>query len=108
MRWIALKWPLRSPVDVYKRQDDEFDTIDIKKMDGDSYILSLIHILLERRAGISLASRDVYMNAVGGMRMAEPSGDLAVIAALASAALDMPLLEDTVFIGEVGLSLIHI
>lgn len=64
----------------------------------------LMIAVLERRAGISLASRDVYMNAVGGMRMAEPSGDLAVIAALASAALDMPLLEDTVFIGEVGLS----
>jgi len=64
----------------------------------------LMIAVLDRRAGISGSNQDVYMNAVGGMRMAEPSGDLAVIAALASAALDMPIREDTVFIGEVGLS----
>ena len=64
----------------------------------------LMMAVLERRAGISFGGCDVYMNAVGGIRIGEPASDLAMAAVLASAKMGLPLLPDTVLIGEVGLS----
>jgi DNA repair protein RadA/Sms len=43
------------------------------------------------------------VNVVGGLRVAEPAGDLAIAAALASSVYDRPLPADALFIGEVGL-----
>lgn len=65
--------------------------------------LALLLAVLEKRAGLSFATLDVFLNVVGGLRMSEPSGDLAVAAALASSFYDRPLSGDDVFIGEVGL-----
>ena len=65
--------------------------------------LALLLAVLEKRAGIGFAERDVFCNVVGGLRMAEPAGDLAVVAALASSARDRPLPPNAVFLGEVGL-----
>jgi DNA repair protein RadA/Sms len=59
--------------------------------------------VLERRAGLSFATLDVFLNVVGGMRMNEPTGDLAVAAALASSVYDRALPTDALFLGEVGL-----
>ncbi|MDL2225145.1 DNA repair protein RadA [Eubacteriales bacterium OttesenSCG-928-M02] len=64
----------------------------------------LMMAVLERRAGIPFTNRDVYMNAVGGIRVGEPASDLAMMAALASAQTGIPILPDTVLVGEVGLS----
>ena len=70
----------------------------------DSGRLAMVLAVLEARCGISLAGRDVYLNVAGGLRISEPAADLAVAAALVSAALDQPLAADTVIFGEIGLS----
>jgi DNA repair protein RadA/Sms len=65
--------------------------------------LALLLAVLDKRAGLSFAMLDVFVNIVGGMRLVEPAGDLAVAAALASSVYDRALPADAVFIGEVGL-----
>lgn len=66
--------------------------------------LSMLLAVLETRCGLSLAGADVYLNVAGGFRVTEPAADLAVAAALASAAADRPTDAAMVFFGEVGLS----
>jgi DNA repair protein RadA/Sms len=65
--------------------------------------LALLLAVLDKRAGLSFAALDVFLNVVGGVRLQEPAGDLAVAAALASSVYDRALPADAVFIGEVGL-----
>jgi DNA repair protein RadA/Sms len=65
--------------------------------------LALLLAVLDKRAGLPFAQLDVFLNVVGGVRMQEPAGDLAVAAALASSVYDRALPADAVFIGEVGL-----
>ena len=65
--------------------------------------LALLLAVLERRAGVDLVSRDVYVNAVGGVRVADPGADLGLALALASSRLDIPLPDDVAACGEVGL-----
>ena len=65
--------------------------------------LALLLAVLDKRAGLSFAQLDVFLNVVGGVRMQEPAGDLAVAAALASSVYDKPLSPGAVFVGEVGL-----
>jgi DNA repair protein RadA/Sms len=69
----------------------------------DARRLALLLAVLDKRAGLSFANLDVFLNVVGGVRMQEPAGDLAVAAALASSVYDKALPADAVFIGEVGL-----
>ena len=66
--------------------------------------LALLLAVLDKRAGLSFAQLDVFLNVVGGVRMQEPAGDLAVAAALAASVYDRALPADAVFIGEVGLA----
>ncbi|MCP9275570.1 DNA repair protein RadA [Mycolicibacterium arenosum] len=70
----------------------------------DSSRAAMILAVLEKRAGLPLGKHDVYLSTVGGMRLSDPSSDLALAAAIASGALDVPMLPDAVFIGEVGLA----
>lgn len=65
--------------------------------------LALLLAVLDKRAGLSFAQLDVFLNVVGGVRMQEPAGDLAVAAALASSLYDRLVPPHAVFIGEVGL-----
>ncbi|CAN5685863.1 DNA repair protein RadA [soil metagenome] len=65
--------------------------------------LALLLAVLEKRAGIAFGQLDVFLNVVGGIRIAETAGDLAVAAALASSVFDRPVPADAVFIGELGL-----
>ena len=65
--------------------------------------LALLLAVLDKRAGLSFATLDVFLNVVGGVRLQEPGGDLAIAAALASSVYDRALPADAVFIGEVGL-----
>jgi len=60
--------------------------------------------VLELRAGVRLSGREVYVATVGGMKMNEPSADLAVALSVASAAKGLALPSDLVAIGEVGLA----
>lgn len=65
--------------------------------------LNLLLAVLQRRAGIDLSSHDVYVNVVGGLKVKDPGLDLAVCAALASAASGAQPKEHDVWCGEVGL-----
>ena len=66
--------------------------------------LVVLIAVLEKRCGIPFFNSDVYINAMGGIRLEEPSVDLAVCAALASAANDIPIDKHTALFGEVGLT----
>jgi DNA repair protein RadA/Sms len=66
--------------------------------------LSLLLAVLEKRAGLSLAGDDVYVNIAGGMSVEEPAADLSVIAAVASSVRNRGLAPATAVFGEVGLS----
>ena len=70
----------------------------------DSSRLSMLLAVLETRAGVRLNMTDVWLNVAGGLRVNEPAADLAVAAAIASAAFDMPTAPGTVYFGEIGLS----
>ena len=60
--------------------------------------------VLEKRVGLSLANQDVYVNVAGGLRIAEPSVDLAIAVAVASNFRESPVDQKTVVLGEVGLA----
>ncbi len=66
--------------------------------------LNLILAVLEKREGLFFSNLDAYLNIVGGLRLDEPAVDLAVAMALVSGVRDMPIDDDTVIFGEVGLS----
>ncbi len=66
--------------------------------------LAMLLAVLEARAGLSLGGADVYLNIAGGLRITEPAADLAVAAAVISAATSVPTAADMVYFGEVGLS----
>ena len=65
--------------------------------------LALLLAVLDRRARVDLLNRDVYVNAVGGVRIREPGADLALALALASSRLDLALPADAAACGEIGL-----
>ncbi len=64
----------------------------------------LLQAVLEKRCGLPLSTCDAYLNVVGGLRLEEPAGDLAIILAMASSLRDRALPEDFVALGEVGLT----
>lgn len=64
----------------------------------------LILAVLEKRVGYSLHSQDVHVNIAGGIKVLEPSLDLAIIMAVASSFKDVPIDSGTVIFGEVGLA----
>ena len=66
--------------------------------------VAMLLAVLQRRAGVGLASMDAYVSTVGGVRLSEPAADLATALALASAAQDKPLPQRLVCFGEVGLA----
>lgn len=70
----------------------------------DNNRLSMIIAVLGVRFGLNLSSHEVYLSVAGGLRITEPAADLAVAAALISAASNTPLPKGSVFFGEVGLS----
>jgi DNA repair protein RadA/Sms len=65
---------------------------------------AMITAVLEKHARLTIAVNDIYLSTVGGMRLTDPSSDLAVAIALASAYADLPLPTTAVMIGEVGLA----
>ena len=66
--------------------------------------LSMILAVLAVRFGLNLSNKEVYLSIAGGLKISEPAVDLAVAAALISAANDRPLPNNSVFFGEIGLS----
>jgi len=70
----------------------------------DTRRLSMLLAVLEKRASFKLAAKDVFINIAGGLRVDDPAIDLAVVAAVLSSTVDIPVDQYTCFAGEVGLS----
>lgn len=66
--------------------------------------LQLLLAVLEKRGGFHFGMKDVFLNIAGGLRLEDPSIDLAVVGALLSSYEDTPLPDQACFVGEVGLS----
>ena len=66
--------------------------------------LTVLMAVLEKRANMNLASQDVYLNVVSGIKISEPAIDLGIILAVASSFKNIPIPKDLVAIGEVGLT----
>ncbi len=66
--------------------------------------LAMLLAVLHRHGGIVTYDQDVFINAVGGVRIAEPAADLPVLLALLSSLRDRPLPEGLVVFGEIGLT----
>ncbi len=66
--------------------------------------MSLLLAVLEKRAGYYFANLDAYVNVVGGLRLDEPAGDLAVALALVSSLKDKPIRDSAIVFGEIGLA----
>lgn len=66
--------------------------------------LNLLLAVLEKRLGLMFSNLDAYINIVGGIRLDEPAADLAVAMALVSGLRDIPIDENTIAFGEIGLS----
>lgn len=66
--------------------------------------LQLLLAVLEKRGGFQFGAKDVFVNIAGGLRVSDPSIDLAIISALLSSYEDVPLPKQYCFAGEVGLS----
>jgi len=64
----------------------------------------LILAVLDKRAGVQSGGLDVFVNVAGGLRLTEPAADLGIALALVSSMREIPLAENTVFAGELGLS----
>lgn len=65
--------------------------------------LAMLLAVLEKRMKFPVATKDVFVNLVGGMRIEEPAADLAVISAVASSFKDRPIPPGIALVGEVGL-----
>ena len=66
--------------------------------------LNMLMAVLEKRARFKLSQKDVFLNIAGGLKVADPALDLAVVAAVMSSNFDIPLPQGTAMAGEVGLS----
>jgi DNA repair protein RadA/Sms len=66
--------------------------------------LSMLLAVLEKRCGFRLAAKDVFLNIAGGVKVDDPAIDLAVVCAVLSSNVDMPLEPSICFAAEVGLS----
>ncbi len=70
----------------------------------DGYRLSLLIAIMQRHLGVQLYDQDIFLNIVGGVRVAEPALDLAVVLAIISSFKNKPLLDKLAVFGEIGLS----
>ena len=66
--------------------------------------LNMLLAVLEKRAGFRLAVKDVFLNIAGGIKVNDPAIDMAILSAVLSSNLDIPLERDACFSGEAGLS----
>lgn len=70
----------------------------------DARRLNMLLAVLEKRVGFKLLLKDVFLNIAGGLRVNDPAIDLAVLAAVLSSNMDIPLDSKTCLCGEVGLA----
>jgi len=70
----------------------------------DTRRLNMLLAVLEKRSGFKLGAKDVFLNIAGGLRVDDPATDLAIVAAVLSSNIDIPVDTKTCFAAEVGLS----
>jgi len=70
----------------------------------DTKRMNMLLAVLEKRCGMRFGTMDVFLNIAGGLKIVDPSMDLAVVAALVSSLQDIPVNKKMAFSGEVGLS----
>lgn len=66
--------------------------------------LNMLLAVLEKRARFKLSQKDVFLNIAGGLKIADPAIDMAVVVSIMSSNFDIPVPREYVFAGEVGLS----
>ncbi len=66
--------------------------------------VALLAAVMEKMLGMQLMSYDIFMNVAGGVKVTEPAMDMAIVAAVASSFLDKAIAENTVVLGEIGLT----
>ncbi len=66
--------------------------------------LNMLLAVLEKRAGFTLGTKDVFLNITGGISVDDPATDLAVVAAILSSNIDIPIEKGLCFAAEVGLA----
>ena len=64
----------------------------------------LLMAVAEKRGGMKLSAFDTYINVIGGIQLDEPGADLPVVLAVASSYRDLPIADDLIAIGEIGLT----
>lgn len=70
----------------------------------DTKRMSMLLAVLEKRLGMKMFQKDVFLNFAGGFKVADPGLDLAVVAAVISSYYDRPIAEGVCCAGEIGLS----
>jgi DNA repair protein RadA/Sms len=65
--------------------------------------MCMLIAILEKRLGLKFSQNDIYLNVVGGLKLSDPSVDLAVALALISSIKDIPVPENVIAVGELGL-----
>jgi DNA repair protein RadA/Sms len=70
----------------------------------DAHRIALLVAVMEKKLGLHLMNHDIFINVAGGVKIDEPSVDVAVMAAIASSFLDKPVSARTLVLGEVGLT----
>lgn len=91
-------------VEIQALVDKSFFPNPVRRTSGyDAGRLQMLLAILSKRAGARVYDQDVYVNVVGGMKLTEPSADLAVAAAILSAISNVAFPTETLVIGELGL-----
>jgi DNA repair protein RadA/Sms len=91
-------------VEIQALVDKSFFPNPVRRTSGyDAGRLQMLLAILSKRTGIRVYDQDVYVNVVGGMKLTEPSADLAVAAAIISAIENSTIPKETLIIGELGL-----
>ncbi|HLO90472.1 MAG TPA: DNA repair protein RadA [Lentimicrobium sp.] len=70
----------------------------------DTRRLNMLLAVLEKKCGFKLGTKDVFLNIAGGIKVADPATDLAIVSAILSSNIDMALQSKVCFAAEVGLS----
>lgn len=92
-------------VDIQALVTQSFYAVPRRTVNGmDNSRVMLLLAVMEKRGGMKMYNRDVYINVAGGMSLAEPAADLAVCVAVASSYKDAVLPADWAVMGEVGLA----
>ena len=66
--------------------------------------LGMLIAVLEKRMGLAMGTKDIFVNLVGGLKIDDPAADLSIISAIASSTMDKYIEKDTILCGEVGLT----